>query len=536
MSLRSRTPQSPDDGEVSSGAEEKANTHAAMRRDGTVNQSTRPIKGSSSQAPRRGKGGGAADHTRDRLSHFRDEDGAVRVPVAGLERSRSPFRRERTRSRSPFRPGKAPSGKKRKYEEDHYNVKSGADSRRFKVHYEERSGPRPAKTLLAYDGSTNKASKGRSHGNGRDRSRSPPRFNKNESTADERKDASLMDRLHGRAYPDARPREQRRGSTPPAKDRESAPLASHTKDDAKIKMSLSQQPRLAKTANAQERSVRRGTRDDSHTDKGHHSQAHRGLSAAPSDLEEVQQANLSEAEIIEQRRKRREAIKARHKPPPGLLVQALEHNLTSAPATPAHDSSGALSEQHSPPSAHGSPGTPQRDSAPPSPTAFVVADDEELANRRNSDVEMNDDDGPSAADYDPNKDLQEDRPGHKRAAAETTQVSIHQTVEQVEEAASKPSKEFDMFADEEDDDMFAATDTTMQPALNPKQAKTLDASLLDNWDYPDGHYRIVLNELLDTRYAVQQQIGKGTFATVVKALDTHTKLPVAIKIAANNET
>ncbi|KAK3086981.1 U4/U6 small nuclear ribonucleoprotein prp4, partial [Teratosphaeriaceae sp. CCFEE 6253] len=65
---------------------------------------------------------------------------------------------------------------------------------------------------------------------------------------------------------------------------------------------------------------------------------------------------------------------------------------------------------------------------------------------------MNDDDGPSAADYDPNKDLQEDRPDHKRAAAETTQVSIPQTVEQVEEAASKPSKEFDMFADEEDDD------------------------------------------------------------------------------------
>ena len=47
------------------------------------------------------------------------------------------------------------------------------------------------------------------------------------------------------------------------------------------------------------------------------------------------------------------------------------------------------------------------------------------------------------------------------------------------------------------------------------KARALDASLLDNWDHPDGHYRIISGELLDGRYAVQQQVGKGTFATVV---------------------
>ncbi|KAF2487636.1 kinase-like domain-containing protein [Neohortaea acidophila] len=74
------------------------------------------------------------------------------------------------------------------------------------------------------------------------------------------------------------------------------------------------------------------------------------------------------------------------------------------------------------------------------------------------------------------------------------------------------------------------------PGPGIKEARALDESLLDNWDYPDGHYRIILGELLDGRYAVEQQIGKGTFATVVRAVDTETGLKVAIKIACNNQT
>lgn len=121
---------------------------------------------------------------------------------------------------------------------------------------------------------------------------------------------------------------------------------------------------------------------------------------------------MSEADIIEQRRKRREAIKARHKSNPPLLAQALLNN-QSAPSTPLHESSGAASEQQSPPSSIHSPRTPADDFPPGSPAEFTVADDEELAVDRNDESTFVDD-GPSAADYDPNVDMQEDRPEFKK--------------------------------------------------------------------------------------------------------------------------
>ncbi|KAK3651251.1 U4/U6 small nuclear ribonucleoprotein prp4 [Elasticomyces elasticus] len=519
MSLRSRTSRSPP-----SEAEEKANhTYAAREKDGKVNKSTRP-NGSSSRAAHNGVGG---SFSKDPLYHFRDDDGSVRVPANGRERSRSPFRKDRSRSRSPYRPGK---GEKRKHEDDHYNAKSGTDSRRFKVHYEDRPGsrsglpsrsyadldrPEPPKTLLSYDDGGNKPLAKSSRPRDRDRSRSP--FRADRAANKGGRETQGRDSAHGRTSLEAGTRDQRRGSTPSVSERESTLPSSHSKDDAKIKMSLSQQSRPNNSGKPQESS-----------------QETRMPASAPVESKDEQQPQLSEAEVIEQRRKRREAIKARHKTQPGLLVQALEHNIISAPATPAHDSN---TDQPSPPSPMDSPGTPRRDTPPQSPAAFAVTDDEELANRRGDDVSMHDDDGPSAADYDPNMDLQEDRPDHKRSGVEAPLLNITaQQAEVADEAPPKDGKEFDMFADDDDDDMFAATDGAAKKAPDAKLAKTLDQSLLDNWDYPDGHYRIILGELLDNRYAVQQQIGKGTFATVVKAQDNKTGLPVAIKIAANNET
>ncbi|KAK4974806.1 U4/U6 small nuclear ribonucleoprotein prp4 [Elasticomyces elasticus] len=221
-------------------------------------------------------------------------------------------------------------------------------------------------------------------------------------------------------------------------------------------------------------------------------------------------AQLSEAEIIEQRRKKRKAIKAKHKSQPGLLVQALEQSMPSAPVTPAHDSSDTPSEQQSPPSSIGSPRTPHRDSLPVSPAPFTVDDDEELANHHQVDNALNDEEGPSAADYDPNLDMQEDRPDHKRHDLQDNEHDEEMTDVTAKEpqAVTDQKKEFDMFADDDDDDMFALADSKAKAATNTKQGKTLDESLQDNWDYPDGHYRIILGELLNGRYAVQQQIGK----------------------------
>ncbi|KAI9146433.1 kinase-like domain-containing protein [Paraphysoderma sedebokerense] len=59
----------------------------------------------------------------------------------------------------------------------------------------------------------------------------------------------------------------------------------------------------------------------------------------------------------------------------------------------------------------------------------------------------------------------------------------------------------------------------------------------DNWDDPDGYYRVILGELIDNRYHVFATLGKGVFSTVVKARDTKKgDKEVAIKMIRNNET
>lgn len=263
---------------------------------------------------------------------------------------------------------------------------------------------------------------------------------------------------------------------------------------------------------------------------------------------------LTEDQLIEQRRKRREELKKKHAQSTPLLVQTLEHNMMSAPDTPAHDSSSKTSE-HSreycipvrrtctnnkvpAPSSAGSPATPQLDSAPGSPADFVMNDDD-LANHHQIDTTIQDE-GPSAADYDPSMDMQEDREKklhqeEAEAAGASEAVGAEDRLQPQPEA--KPKKEYDMFADDDDDDdMFAPDDKQPQSGTGGRQARALDQSLLDNWDYPDGHYRIILGELLDGRYAVKSQLGKGTFATVVGCTDIKTNQDVAVKIACNNDT
>lgn len=423
----------------------------------------------------------------DPYYHFREDDGSVRDPYGGSRRSRS---------RSPFRKDKAAS--KRKHEDDHYR-KGSSDSRRFKTYYEGGNGghgsDKPSHRSGAGEGNRRPS---------RSRSRSPFRA--------------------------GRPRDRIRSPYRPGKGRSNGQSneKSHEDDQKQGGNSSAIPANAAKDAAQAERSV-----------------AHRGLSidsADPSNSEKVsgrdsvaeeasETPQLSDADMIEQRRKRREAIKAKHKNNPPLLAQALLNQ--SAPSTPLHDSSGGPSEQQSPPSSLDSPRTPGLEYQPGSPAEFAVANDAELMVDRDRDDAANDE-GPSAADYDPNLDMQEDRPEFKKQ--EQHAAAANNAADNSEPQQPKQAKEFDMFADDDDDDMFAPADSAKPMAAGTTQARALDQSLLDNWDYPDGHYRIILGELLDGRYAVQQQIGKGTFATVVRAQDTRTGNSVAVKIACNNET
>ena len=58
--------------------------------------------------------------------------------------------------------------------------------------------------------------------------------------------------------------------------------------------------------------------------------------------------------------------------------------------------------------------------------------------------------------------------------------------------------------------------------------------MLDNWDDIEGYYKIILGELLNGRYHVQANLGKGMFSGVVRAMDMTTKKLVAIKLIRNN--
>lgn len=550
MSLRSLSPLS--EGEIVSGDEEKAIvTSTTKTKDGKVNMSARLHSGSSSRAAQ-------LDGMMSRDPHARVSNGGTEEP---RERSRPPYRRDRARSRSPYRIDKASSGEKRRHEDDHYSHRATSDSRRFKKYYENevpmRSSdhrsrrpysdldrPEAPKGPLFYDDREYRhreqpSEPRRDRGRDRGRSRSPFRHSRaNSASASHnaspgRSDAS-QNVFSKTSFGEQSP-ESKRDAKTSCNESEFTPQATSSKHNTKIKMSLSQQSKSKDNIATQDRS---GNAAKVASELANGKTSPFGKQAEEND--DPLQQQLSEAELIEQRRKRREAIKARHRDNQDLRVQTLEHNMTSTPGTPVHDSSGIQSEQQSLPSTMQSPQTPQRDSPPDSPAAFAVNNDEELADRRIVDGAANDDEGPSAADYDPNLDMQEDRPDHKRKDAPESHNGNDEPQQQVDEAP-KQIKEFDMFAedddDDDDDDMFAPANSTAKPVISgATKAKALDESLLDNWDYPDGHYRIILGELLDNRYAVQQQIGKGTFATVVRALDTRTGNAVAVKIACNNET
>lgn len=277
-----------------------------------------------------------------------------------------------------------------------------------------------------------------------------------------------------------------------------------------------------------------------------------------------------EATTIEERRKRREAIKAKYqsqtKP---LLVQALKGSLAlDDVGSPRSDRSGKLQygshlecSDRTPPVSPviSAPATPYHDSAAGSPEAVSVVSDTELANTNATMPVAGDHEEPSAADYDPVMDMEEDHVRDRRHHGQDISAgSYDETIpdkqdvllpkQLVEDPESLPNaaakkKSDDMFASDDEDDMFApAAPENLSLVDGPSKAvvipaiKELDQSLLDNWDDHEGYYKIILGELLDGRYAVQANLGKGMFSNVLRASDINSNELVAIKIIRNNET
>jgi serine/threonine-protein kinase PRP4 len=206
------------------------------------------------------------------------------------------------------------------------------------------------------------------------------------------------------------------------------------------------------------------------------------------------------------------------------------------------------------------PSTPVETQEVGSPTDFAITNDQDLANTNGDTAGGEDEDGPSAADYDPTADMREDKQrdvqrhneevssGAYDETKPTTEQDVLLPVETapVVEKPKKSADDFDMFA-EDDDDMFAedpAPNANAAPKLSDDVAKAvaiptakeLDVGMLDNWDDIEGYYKVILGELLNGRYHVQANLGKGMFSGVVRATDVTTKKLVAIKLIRNNET
>ncbi|KAF8852872.1 kinase-like protein [Acephala macrosclerotiorum] len=532
------SPASSDEGEIRDGGVEKANT-SLPEYDGTSvdRQDRNHSSNSNSRSPDNGH------RSKDRKSH---------------ERSRSPYEQ--------------PRGSKRSRDEDYPD--RSRDPRRFKVHYEDASADYKRRTRGYEDldrGST--ASAGLqyderdrySEKRARTRSRSPYRSgrggDRNWHGSQSRRDDN---RYNGYANDHRRPDSYGHGDL---RSRES-------KDQSVSKRGPSPLP--ADNAR-QEAKTTKGYSQHADHSANNASQARTNEEVKAPAIEAPEEEPLDEAALIEQRRKRREAIKAKYRgSATPLLVQALQLGDKSGDSTPGQQDSTTPSARSSTSPFHisatgtkpwvtaspliSTPGTPTEAQDPGSPAVFAITDDQELANTRGSTGDDND--GPSAADYDPTMDMREDKQrddqrhgddvssgAYDETKRTTEQDVLLPTTEPVKEKAKKSKDDFDMFAedDDDDDDMFAEDpvpngdsnaekSTDVAKAVAIPQAKELDIGMLDNWDDIEGYYKVILGELLNGRYHVQANLGKGMFSGVVRATDVTTKKLVAIKLIRNNET
>ncbi|KAL9023894.1 MAG: hypothetical protein Q9196_006897 [Gyalolechia fulgens] len=527
------SPSTPSEGEIIESESEKATTSLHTVKDNNVNrQSRHRVSVSRSPSP-------------------------IRSPILSPQSYRS-----RTKSRSPYR---EPRAAKRPRDDDHYHDRPREDNRRFKIRFEDRSsverrrshkpydldrsnGPDPR---LGYQDRYNRSSNKRH----RTRSRSP--YSRSAKPSHSRGAGKDRDgRRNGQSFQD----QGRRGYEESHKgvareqsvsDRGHSPVAT-----------ASSRPKAETRHDQKYRDNKAETTDD-------RSAAGSVDGAEAQAIQPKDQPPTDEATLIEERRKRREAIKAKHRgQATPLLVQALALDQEPAPKSPvpaANDGerpgsdrsaqlepdidvlSSVMAFKHDSP-----PPTSKESAGQDSPTALVVLNDRDLANQNSSNGVPAQGDEPSAADYDPTMDMQEDRArqdnrqldevpsgAYDETIAARQDVLLPETTIQ-ESQGGKVRDEFDMFADE--DDMFAEAPVAPKVQVETAKAvpvprsKAVDLSMLDDWDDDEGYYKVILGELLDNRYHVQSNLGRGMFSGVVRATDQKTGKLAAIKIIRNNES
>ncbi|OIW28571.1 kinase-like protein [Coniochaeta ligniaria NRRL 30616] len=482
----------------------------------------------------------------------------------------------------------SPRGHKRPRDDrDSYSGGRGRDPRRFKVHYEgdtrnDTRGGRhsyedhdfpPTRGSYQHEDSDRPGSRSsNTRFGGRDALPSRPSGYRQ----DGRDQRSELDYDHD-GYSDKRPRNRSRsprgrhergkrdrgrfGRDQKLDQAESIKYSAHAERQSPGN-SASKRATPAKASDTQRHDAKydQGASGDRAVDRNATSQE-RYQPAADLDFDDVSPADKEaavEAEIARRRRLREEALKrAIGANTPNLQSLHVSEKPSESTSVSTQANTPQRTEANTPRSATGihSPiaSASGAHDASLSPAALDITNDQELINTH-VEAKVIEEDGPSAADYDPTADMKEDerrdemRHGHVGLHGQDRHPSQAEIAVPKTESPSKKQTaqdddddEFDMFADDFDDEKFAPPEAATKTTTATEKlgdvaelAQPTGGGILEG-DDKDGYYKMRPGEVLGGRYQVQSALGKGMFSGVARAMDITTKELVAIKIMRNND-
>ncbi|KAI0533894.1 kinase-like domain-containing protein [Xylaria digitata] len=483
---------------------------------------------------------------------------------ARFSRSRSPdylngVRRHPTTSRR----SRSPRGLKRSNDDrDSYRgSRLDPDPRRFRVHYEDsRDSYRRARN--SYD----------------DEDRPPSHSSATNLHYDDRDRSYGRDRARDRSedrdrYPDKRPRNRSRSpyvTSRGERDRDNYPRRDKNRvrrdmdrNGADSTRSSHHQKSPRPIQDSPDASKQRSTVKTSDT-----TSAPSDASSTPKSLDNTPAVHLVKAPKhqtfledekpvdidaeIERRRRRRQELLAKSRATP-MLVQALQSSEKANGLSPAttRGNTPLATEANTPQSTFSSPRSPGLQEGL-SLAPLDIANDQELINTHGNPRNGDEEDGPSAADYDPTADMREDelrderRNGHVGPHGEILQSDQKAEIPPVheEQNSKKPvaddDDDFDMFAEDFDEDKFivpktAHLDINADDRKDPTALAQPNGGGILEGDDKDGYYKIRIGEIMNGRYQVQSTLGKGMFSGVARAVDITNKKLAAIKMMRNND-
>ncbi|RWA09298.1 hypothetical protein EKO27_g5826 [Xylaria grammica] len=476
----------------------------------------------------------------------------------GVDQYLNGVRRHATSSRR----SRSPRGLKRSHDDrDPYRgSRLDADPRRFRVHYEDsrdnyrrarisyddedRPPSRSSTTNLHYDDRDRNHGRDRPRDRSQDRERYPDKRPRNRtrspynSSRGDRDRGDYSRRDNGRVRRDT----DRNGA-------DSIRSSHHQKSPRPIQVSpdVSKQRSTVKTSNT-----------TASSDAG---STPRGLSNIPADPlanpPEPERSHEDEKPVdidaeIERRRRRRQELLAKSRVTP-MLVQALQSSEKANGLSPTttRGSTPMVTEANTPQSTISSPRSPGLQEGL-SLAPLDIANDQELINTHGNQRNGDEEDGPSAADYDPTADMREDelrderRNGHVGPHGEILHSDQKAEIPPAheEQYSKKPAADddddFDMFAEDFDEDKFVAPKiahlgNTVDDRKDPAALTQPNGGGILEGDDKDGYYKIRIGEIMNGRYQVQSTLGKGMFSGVARAVDITNKKLVAIKMMRNND-